>query len=147
MGLYSFVHIIYNKQNYHTLSVQSLSSVQLFVTPWTAAHQASLSITKLPELAQTHVHRVGDAIQPSHPLSSPFPPAFNLSQHKGLFWSFSFSISPSSEYAGLISFRIHWLDLLAVQDTFKSLLQHQSSKASIILNWRREWQTASVLLP
>ena len=56
LGLYSFVHIIYNKQNYHTLSVQSLSSVRLFVTQWTAAHQASLSITKLPELAQTHVH-------------------------------------------------------------------------------------------
>ena len=85
----------------------------------------------LLELAQTHVHRVSNAIQPSHPLSSPSPPAFNLSQHQGLFqwvnsshhvakyWSFSFSISPSNEYSGLISFRIDWLDLLAVQGTLK----------------------------
>ena len=95
---------------------------------------------QLPELAQTHVHRVGDGIQPSHPLSSPSPPAFNLSCHQGLFqwvrwpryWSFSFSISPSNEYAGLISFRIDWLYLLSVQGTLKSLLQHHSSKASIL---------------
>ena len=100
---------------------------------------------QLPELVQTHVQRVGDAIQPSHPLSSPSPPAFNLSQHKGFFssesvlcirwpkyWSFSFSISPSSEDPGLISFRMDWLDFLAVQGTLKSLLQHQSLKASII---------------
>ena len=102
---------------------------------------------QLPELTQTHVHRVGDAIQPSHPLSSPSPPAFNLSQHLGLFqrpfskvlcirwpknWSFSFSISPSNEYSGLISFRMDWLDLLAVQETLKNLLQHHRSKASIL---------------
>ena len=99
---------------------------------------------QLPELAQTHVHRVGDAIQPSHPLSSPSLSAFNLSQHQGFsndsvlhirwpkYWSFSFSISPSSECSGLISFRIDWLDLLAVQGTLKSLLQHHSSKASIL---------------
>ena len=92
---------------------------------------------QLPELAQTHVHRVGDAIQPSHPLSFPSPPAFNLSQHQGLFqwvsyWSFSFSISPSNEYSGLISFRIDWFDLLVVQATLKSLLQHHSSKTSIL---------------
>ena len=99
---------------------------------------------QLLELAQTHVHRVGDAIQPSHPLSTPSPPAFNLSQHQGLFnesilcirwpkyWSFSFSISPSKEHSGVISFRMHWLDLLAVQGTLKSLLQHHSSKASIL---------------
>ena len=96
---------------------------------------------QLLELTQTHVHRVGDAIQPSHPLSSPSPD-FNLSQHQGLFqlvlhirwpkdWNFSFSISPSTEYSGLISFRTDWLDLLAVQGTLKSLLQHHSSKASI----------------
>ena len=95
---------------------------------------------QLPEFTQTHVHWVGDATQPS-PLSSPSPPAFNLSQHQGLFqgvlcirwpkyWSFSFSISPSSEYSGLISLRIDWLDLLAVQGSLKSLLQHHSSKAS-----------------
>ena len=83
------------------------------------------------EFAQTHVHWVSDAIQPSCPLSSPCPPAFNLSQHQMAlhigwpkYWSFSFSISPSNEYSGLILFRIHWLDLLAVQGTFKSLLQY-----------------------
>ena len=99
---------------------------------------------QLPESTQTHVHQVDDAIQPSHPLSSPSPPALNLSQHQGLFqwvssshqwpkyWSFSFNISPSNEHPRLISFRIDWLDLLAVQRTLKSLLQHHSSKASIL---------------
>ena len=90
-----------------------------------------------PKLAQAHVHRVSDAIQPSYPLSSPSPPVFNLSQHQGLFkwvrwpkyWSFSFSISPFNGYSGLISFRKDWLDLLAVQGT---LLQHHCSKASIL---------------
>jgi len=98
----------------------------------------------LPELTQTHVHGLSDAIQPSHPLTPPFPPALNLSQHQGLpmsqlftpvgskYWSFRFSISPSNEYSGLISFRIEWFDVLAVQGTLKSLLQLQSSKASII---------------
>ena len=97
----------------------------------------------LPELAQTHVHWVSDAIQPSHPLLSASPD-FNLSPHQGFsnesalhikwlkYWSFSFSISPSSEYSRLISFRIDWFDLLAVQGTLKSLLQHHSSKASIL---------------
>ena len=92
----------------------------------------------LPELAQTHVHSVGDAIQPSHPLPSPSPLALNLSQHQSLVqwvsswhqvakdWSFSFSINPSSEYSGLISFRMDWLALLAVQGTLKSLLQQYS---------------------
>ena len=96
---------------------------------------------QFPEFTQTHVHWVGNAIQPSHPLSSPSP-ALNLSQHRGLFkwvsslhqmakyWSFSFS--PSSEYSGLTSFRIDWLDLLAVQGTLKSLLQHHSLKASVL---------------
>ena len=99
---------------------------------------------QFPELVQTHGHRVGNAIQPSHPLSSSSLPAFNLSQHLGLFqwvsslhqvpkyWSFSYSISPSNEYSGLISFRIDWFDLLAVQGTHKSLLQHHNSKASIL---------------
>ena len=68
-----------------SIVVQSLSWVRLFSTPWTEAHQASLSFTISQSLPQTHVHWVGDAIQPSHPLSSPFPPAFNLSQHEGLF--------------------------------------------------------------
>ena len=99
---------------------------------------------QLSELTQTLVHRVGDAIQPSHPLLSPSPPAFNLSQHQGLpnesalcirwpkYWSFSFSISPSNEYSGLISFRINWVDFLAVQGTLTSLLHHCSSKALIL---------------
>ena len=96
---------------------------------------------QLPEFTPTHVHWVGDAIQLSHPLSSPSPPTFILSQHQGLFrwvsfhmrwpeyWSFSFSVSPSNEYSGLISFRMDRLDLLAVQGTLKSLLQHHSSSA------------------
>ena len=94
---------------------------------------------QLPELAQTHIYWVGDAIQPSHCLSSPSPPAFNPSQHQGLFqWVSSspmywiFSICPSNEYSGLISFRIDWFELLAVQGTLKSLLQYHSSKASIL---------------
>ena len=99
---------------------------------------------QLLEFTQTHVHWVGDAIQPSHPLSSPSPPATNPSQHQGLFkWvssshemakvlEFSFSISPSKEIPGLISFRMDWLDLFEVQGTLKSLLQHHSSKASIL---------------
>ena len=99
---------------------------------------------QLPKVTQTCVHHVGDAIQPSHPLSSPSPPTFYLSQHQGLFqwvslrirwskcWSFSFSISPSNEYSGLISFQIDWLGFLAVQGTLKSLLQQHSSKASIL---------------
>ena len=98
----------------------------------------------LPKFIQTHGHRVGDAIQPSHPLLLPCPPAFNLSQHQGLFqrvssshqvakyWSFSFSIGPSNEYSGLISFRMDWLDLIAVQGTLKSLLQHHSWKALVL---------------
>ena len=86
---------------------------------------------QLLELTQTHVHWISDAIKPSYPLSSPSPPTFNLSWHQDLFkwiiirwpkyWSFSFNISPSSEYPGLISFRMDWLDLLAVQRTLKSL--------------------------
>ena len=98
---------------------------------------------QLPEFTQTHIYQVSDAIQPSHLLLSPSPPALNLSQHQGLsnesplhirwpkYWSFSFSISPSNEYSGLISFRMDWLDLLAVQGTLKSLLQHHNLTASI----------------
>ena len=91
---------------------------------------------QLLELAQTQVQQVSDAIQPSHPLSSPSPPAFNLSQHQDLFqtvlvlrwpkyWNFSFGISPSNEYSGLISFRIDWFDLLAVHDSQESSLTPQ----------------------
>ena len=98
----------------------------------------------LPEPAQTHFHWVGDAIQPPHPLLSPSPPLFSFSQHQGLFqWvnslhqvakvlEFQLQISPSNEYLGLISFRMDWLDLLAVQGSLKSFLQKHSSKASIL---------------
>ena len=120
-------------------SVQLLSHVQLFATPWTAACQASLSVTNSQSLLKLMCIEsvMTSTIQPSHPVSSPSPPAFSLYQHQGLFQgqsirSFSFSISPSSEYSGLISFRMDWLDLLAVQGTLKSLLQHHSSKASIL---------------
>ena len=101
---------------------------------------------QLPELAQTHIHWVSNAIQPAHPLLSLSPPAFNLSQHQCLFqwvsslvhirWpkyqSFSFSINPSNEYSGLIYFRMDWLNLLEVQGTLRSLLQHHHSKASVL---------------
>ena len=96
----------------------------------------------LLEFAQIHVHWVGDAIQPSHPLWSPSPPAFNLAHIRvcsnesvlQIRWPkyWSFSISPSNEYSGLIFFRMDWLDLLAVQGSLKSLLQYHSSKASIL---------------
>ena len=114
------------------ISVQSLSRVRLSATPWTAACQASLSITNSRSLL-IHVHWVRDAIQPSHPLLPPSP-ALNLAQHQvsssesalhikwQKYWSFRFSISLSSEYSGLISFRIDWFDLLAVQGTLESLL-------------------------
>ena len=99
---------------------------------------------QLPEFTQTHVHWVSDAIQPSHPLPSPSPPAFNLSSIKVFsnesalcirwpkYWSYSFNICPSNEHSALISFRMDWLDLLAIQGTLKSLLQHYSSKASTL---------------
>ena len=124
-------------------SVQSLSRVRLFATPWTAAHQASLSNTNSWSLLKT-CHWVGDAIQPSYPLSSPslLPSTFFstrvFSSESVLcirwpkYWSFNFSISPFNDYSGLISFRIDRLDLLAAQGTLKSLLQHHSSKASVL---------------
>ena len=115
----------------------------LFATPCTAAQQASLSfIYYLPEFAQIHIHRVSDAIPPSHPLPSPSPfpsifPSIRVFSSESLlcirwpkYWSFS--ISPSNECSGLISFRIDWFDLLAAQRTCKSLLQHYCSKASIL---------------
>ena len=119
------------------------SHVQLFLTPWTAAHQVSLSFTNSQSLLK--LMSIESVIPSNHLiLSSPSPPAFNLSQHQSLFQlvsyshqvakvlDFSFSLSPSTEYSRLISFRMDWLDLLAVQGTLKSLLQHHSSKASIL---------------
>ena len=123
-------------------SVQSLSRVQLFVTPWAAARQASLSITNSQSLL-----KLIESVIPSnhlilcHPLlllTSIFPSIRVFSNESVLcirwpkYWSFSFNISPSNEYSGLISFRIDWVNLLAVQRTLKSLLQHHSSKASIL---------------
>ena len=105
-------------------------------------HARPPCLSPTPGASQTHVHGVSDAIQLSHSLLSPSPPAFNLSQNQVFpneftlcirrpkYWSFS--ISPSNQYSGLISFRIDWLNLLAVQGTLKSLLQHHSSKASIL---------------
>ena len=120
-------------------SVQSLSRVRLFVTPWTAAHQASLSITNSQSLLKLMPIEL---VMPSnhlilyHPLlllPSIFPSIRVFSSESALrirwpkYWSFSFNISPSNEYSGLISFRMDWLDLLAVQGTPKRLLQHNSS--------------------
>ena len=129
---------------YQFSSVQFSHSVMLdSATTW-LQHARPHCPSPTPEFTQTHVHRVGDAIQPSHPLLSPSPPAPNSSQHESLFqwvnsshevakyWSFSFSTSPSNKHSGLISFGIDWLDLLAVQGTLKSLLQHHSPKASIL---------------
>ena len=127
-------------------SVQSLSRVWLCnpvnrSTPDLPVHH------QLLEFTQTHIHRVGDAIQPSHPLSAPSPPAPNPSQHQSLFqestlrmrwpkyWSFSFSIIPSKEHPGLISFRMDWLDLLAVQGTLRTLSKNKTRSWL----WLRSW--------
>ena len=130
--------------SHHFSSVQSLSCVQLFATPWTAAHQGSLSITNsqsLPKFMSI------ESVMPSNHLifccplflpSSIFPSIRVFSSESVLrirwpkYWSLSFSISPSNEYSGLISFRMDWLDLLTVQGTLKSLLQNHSSKESIL---------------
>ena len=125
-------------------SVQSLSHVRLFATLWTAAHQASLSITNLQSLLKlmsTESVMPSDHLILCRPLlllPSTFP-SIRVSSNKSLlrirwpkYWSFSFSISPSNEYSGLISFRMDWLDLPVVQGTLKTLLQHHSSKASIL---------------
>ena len=132
---------------WYLCSVQLSSVTQLCLTPCDPVNRSTPGLPvhhQLPEFTQTHVHRVSDAIQPSHPLPSPSPPAPNPSQDQGLFqwvnslhevpkyWSLSFNISPSSEHPGLISFKMDWLDLLVVQETLKSLLQHHSSKASIL---------------
>ena len=137
--------IIWYSKNMYLVQFSSVAQSRLTLcdpmncsTPGLPVHH------QLQEFTQTHVHWVSDAIQPSHPLSSTSPPAPNPSQHQSLFqWvnslhevakvlDFSFSISLSNEHPGLISFRMDWLDLLAVQGTLKSLLQHHSSKASIL---------------
>ena len=134
------------KQNPLTLfsSVQSHSHVRLFAAPWTATHQASLSITNSQSLPK--LMSIESVVSSSHLilccpllLLPPIPPSIRLFSNESTlcirwpkYWSFSFNISPSSEHPGLISFRMDWLDLLAVQGTLKSLLQHHSSKASIL---------------
>ena len=125
-------------------SVQSLSCVWLFATPWTAAHQASLSITNSWSLLKLMSI---ESVVPSNHLILCYPllllpsvfPSIRVFSNESLlrirwpkYWNFSFSISPSNEHPGLISFRMDWLNLLAVQGTLKSLLQHHSSKTSIL---------------
>ena len=129
------------------ISVQLLSRVRLFATPWTAAHQASLSIIKswsLLKLMSIELVMPSNHLILCCPLLLPpsiFPSIRVFSDESILrirwpkYWSFSFSISPANEYSGLISLRMDWLDLLAVQGTLKSLLQHHSSKASILWHW------------
>ena len=128
--------------------VQSLSSVWLFGTPWTSlSFTISQSLCKLMSIESVLPSYASSSVHPHpmpHPLSPPSPPAFNLSQHQGLFqwvssshqvpkyWSFSFIISPSNEYSGLISFRVDLFDLLAIQGTLTSLLQHHSLEAPIL---------------
>ena len=125
-------------------SVQSLSHVQLFVTPWITEHQASLSITNSWSLLKLMPIEL---VMPSSHLTlccpllllPPIPPSIRVFSNESIllmrwpkYWSFSFSISPSNEHPRLISFRMDWLDHLAVQGTLKSLLQHHSSKASVL---------------
>ena len=132
------------RSSFQFSSVQSLSHVQLFVTPWTAACQASMSITN----SQSLLKLVSiELVMPSNHLIlclpllllPPIPPSIRVFSNESAlcirwpkYWSFSFNISPSNEHLGLISLRMDWLDLLAVQGTLKSLLQHHSSKASIL---------------
>ena len=134
-----------------TLNTFRLSSVQFSQSvmshslwPHEPQHARPPCPSPTPGVYPTHVHWVSDAIQLSHALPSPSPPTFSLSQHQGFsnesalrirwpkYWSFSFNISPSNEHPGLISFRMDWSDLLEIQGTLKSLLQHHTSKASIL---------------
>ena len=133
-----------NNSSHQFSSLQSLSRVQLFATPWITAHQASLSIINsqsLLKLMSIELVIPSNHLILCHPLlllPSIFPKIRVFSSESALhirwpnYWSFRFSIRPSNEYSRLISFRIYWFDLLAVQGTLKSLLQHHSSKASIL---------------
>ena len=147
--MFSFFHLLWIVVSFHSGTYQFSSVAQLcpsLCRPMDCSKPVFLVHHQLPGLTQTHVHRASGAVQPSHPLSSPSPPALNLSPHQDLFnesalhirwpkyWSFSFNISLSNAYTGLISFRMDWVDLLAVQGTLKSLLQHRSWKASVL--WR-----------
>ena len=137
-------------------SVQALSCVRLFAIPWIAACQASLSITN--SWSSFKLKSIESVMPSSHLilcrpllLLPPIPPSIRVFSNESTlrmrwpkYWSFSFSISPSKEYPGLISFRMDWLDLLAVQGTLKSLLQHHSSKAPIL--WRSAFFTVQLSL-
>ena len=139
-----FTFVLMWKLRLFLLSDQSLSHVRLFATPWITALQASLSITN--SWSSLRLTSIESVMPSSHlilcrPLFLPptFPPSIRIFSNESTlrmrwpkYWSFSFSIIPSKEHLGLMSFRIDWLDLLAVQGTLKSLLQHQSSKASIL---------------
>ena len=137
----------FSKTSYTTWELQFTSVAQSCPTLCDPINRSTPGLPvhhQFLEFTQTHVHRVSDAIQPSHPLSSPsppvpIPPSIRVFSNESTlcmrwlkYWSFSFSISPSKEIPGLISFRMDWLDLLAVQGTLKSLLQHHNSKASIL---------------
>ena len=148
--------MFYSSHVFHFSSVQSLGHVRLFVTPWAAACQASLSITNSQSILKLMsielVMSSNHLIHLCRPLLLPsiFPSIRVFSNESVLcirwpkYWSFSFSISPSSEYSGQISFRMDWLDLLAVQGTLKSLLQHHSSKTSIL--WRSAFFTVQLYM-
>ena len=141
----SFLLVFQLLISYPCQSVQSLSRVWLFATPWITARQASLSITNsrnLPKLLSIESMMPSSHLILCHPLLllPPIPPSIRVFSNESTlcmrwpkYCSFSFSISPSKEHPGLISFRMDWLDLLAVQGTLKSLLQHHSSKASVFL--------------
>ena len=144
-------------------SVQSLSRVRFFATPWFTARQASLSITNSqssPKLMSIESVMPSSYLILCHPLLllPPIPPSIRVFSNESTprmrwpkYWSFILSISPFNEHPGLISFRMDWLDLLAVQEILKSLLKHHSSKASILWRsaffWRRQWHPTPVFLP
>ena len=150
------VPTLINKDVFDPVVVQSLSCVWLFATPWTAAHQASLSFTISRSLLKL---KSIESVMPSnhlilcHTLLLPpsiFPSIRVFSSESALhirwpkYWSFSFSISPSNEYSGFISFKIDWFDLLAVQGTLKSLLQNHNSKASILCSQPSLWSNSHI---
>ena len=156
MSIYMHIYI-YANVSLQFSSVQSLSGVQLLVTPWITARQASLSITNSQSLLKLMSI---ESVMPSthlilcHPLLllHPIPPSIRIFSNESTlrmrwpkYWSFSLSISPSSEHPGLVSFRMDWLYLLAVQGTLKSLLQHHTSKALIL--WRLAFFTVQLSHP
>ena len=142
--MYTYIWFDIHFMSISVSSVQSFNRVWLFVTPWTAVRQASVFITNswsLLKLMSIESVKPSNHLILCHPLLllPPIPPSIRVFSNESVllirwpkYWSFSFSISPSNEYSGLISFRMDWLDLLEVQGTLKSLLQHHSSKASVL---------------